>query len=415
MRIWSIIFILFAIPSFGYGQSRKTLEARRLKIERELAESQKILKSTQKEKNATLHQLNTLSRVIEQREVLISNLTIEVVAAESEIEHQSRLLDTLLAHLQIEKSKLTKTVRKAYKTRKSGREVAFVFTSNNLKQALRRWKYLRKLSDYRRFQISQLNVQQAEVETALTKLNVIKAEKTSLIGSKEKEKQKLEIDKESKVQMVKTLSEKENELQDKIKQKRKQMAKLDRAIKLAIAREIEAERKRQERNTQRTSTSSKSSGASKTERSESSLTPESRALSNSFSTNRGGLPWPVDRGFISQHFGVHAHPEFKNITLENNGVDITTSSGSRAKAVFKGTVSAILSIPGQGEAVLVNHGEYFTVYSRLSSVTVSKGEQISTGTTIGQIMEDDDGKYVLQFQVWQGQDKQNPEGWLKSR
>ena len=246
-------------------------------------------------------------------------------------------------------------------------------------------------------------------------MNVIKAEKTSLLGTKEKEKQKLEIDKESKVQMVKTLSEKENELQDKIRQKRKQMAKLDRAIKLAIAREIEAERKRQARNSQRTSTSSKSSGSAKTERSESSLTPESRALSNSFSANRGGLPWPVDRGFISQHFGVHAHPEFKNITLENNGVDITTSSGSRAKAVFKGTVSAILSIPGQGEAVLVNHGEYFTVYSRLSSVTVSKGEQISTGTTIGQIMEDDDGKYVLQFQVWQGQDKQNPEGWLKSR
>lgn len=415
MRIRSLILVLLTLPALGYGQSRKTLEARRLKIERELAESQKILKSTQKEKNATLNQLNTLNRVIEQREVLISNLTIEVVAAETEIEHQSRLLDTLIAHLQIEKLKLNKTVRKAYKTRKSGREVAFVFTSNNLKQALRRWKYLRKLSDYRRFQISQLNVQQSEVETALTKLNVIKAEKTSLLGTKEKEKQKLEIDKESKVQMVKTLSEKENELQDKIRQKRKQMAKLDRAIKLAIAREIEAERKRQARNSQRTSTSSKSSGSSKTERSESSLTPESRALSNSFSANRGGLPWPVDRGFISQHFGVHAHPEFKNITLENNGVDITTSSGSRAKAVFKGTVSAILSIPGQGEAVLVNHGEYFTVYSRLSSVTVSKGEQISTGTTIGQIMEDDDGKYVLQFQVWQGQDKQNPEGWLKSR
>ncbi|MEY3966294.1 MAG: hypothetical protein RL263_1463 [Bacteroidota bacterium] len=415
MRIWCFFIILLSLPTLGYSQSRKTLEARRLKIERELAESQKILKTTQKEKNATLHQLNTLSRIIEQREVLISNLTIEVVAAESEIQHQSRLLDTLMAHLQVEKLKLSKTVRKAYKTRKSGREVAFVFTSTNLKQALRRWKYLRKLSDYRRFQISQLNVQQTEVEKALMKLNAIKAEKTSLLGSKEQEKQKLEVDKESKVQIVKTLSAKEDELQDKIRQKRKQMAKLDRAIKLAIAREIEAERKRQARNAQRTSTSAKSSGTSKTERSESSLTPESRALSNSFSSNRGGLPWPVDRGFISQRFGVHSHPEFKNITLENNGVDITTSSGSRAKAVFKGTVSAILSIPGQGEAVLVNHGEYFTVYSRLSSVTVSKGEQISTGTTIGQIMEDDDGKFVLQFQVWQGQDKQNPEGWLKSR
>ena len=415
MRIWRLIFFLFILPSLGYGQSRKTLEAKRLKIERELAESQKILKSTQKEKKATLHQLNTLSRIIEQREVLIANLNVEVFAAETDIQQQSRLLDTLMAHLQFEKSKLNKTIKKAYKTRKTGREVAFVFTSDNLKQALRRWKYLRKLSDYRRFQISQLKTQQLEVQTALNRLNTIKAEKKSLLGSKEQEKQKLEIDKQSKVQIVKTLSEKEDDLQNKIRNKKKQMAKLDRAIKLAIAREIEAERKRQARNQQRNSNASNSSSSKTTEKSASSLTPEALALSNSFSSNRGGLPWPVDRGFISQRFGVHAHPEFKNITLENNGVDITTAAGSKAKAVFKGSVSAILSIPGQGEAVLVNHGEYFTVYSRLSSVNVTKGEQIKTGTTIGQIMEDDDGKFVLQFQVWQGQDKQNPEGWLKSR
>jgi septal ring factor EnvC (AmiA/AmiB activator) len=145
------------------------------------------------------------------------------------------------------------------------------------------------------------------------------------------------------------------------------------------------------------------------------MTPAALALSESFASNKGILPWPVERGYISQNFGTYPHPEFQNITLQNNGIDISTSKGSNAKCVFKGTVSAILSIPGEGQAILVNHGEYFTVYSRLEEVFVHKGEQISVGTNLGKIMQDDEGKYILQFQLWEGQEKQNPQTWLKRR
>ena len=149
--------------------------------------------------------------------------------------------------------------------------------------------------------------------------------------------------------------------------------------------------------------------------SENALTPESKALSVMFENNRGGLPWPVERGFISQGFGRHRHPEFQDIEEVNNGIDITTPKNTTVKAVFKGTVSAILSIPGQGEAILVNHGEYFTVYSRLSDVFVQRGQIISVGEKIGRVMTDDEDKNILQFQIWQGQEKQNPQNWLKSR
>jgi septal ring factor EnvC (AmiA/AmiB activator) len=189
------------------------------------------------------------------------------------------------------------------------------------------------------------------------------------------------------------------------------MAKLNRAISNAIAREIEAERRRQERIATR-----KNQGTSTTKKSKTiEATPETRELSNSFSKNRGILPWPVDRGYVSQKFGVYPHPDFKNITLQNNGIDITTNKDAIVKSVYKGTVSAILSIPGQGEAVLINHGEYFTVYSRLSEVFVQKGEIIGIGKTIGKVMTDEEGKFVLQFQVWLGQEKQNPQNWLKSK
>ena len=119
--------------------------------------------------------------------------------------------------------------------------------------------------------------------------------------------------------------------------------------------------------------------------------------------------------FVSQTFGVHKHPEFKNITLQNNGIDITTTPGQSVNAIFKGTVSAILSITGEGDAVLINHGDYFSVYSRMGTINVSKGQKADVGDVLGKVMSDDDGKAVLQFQVWEGQTKQNPQTWLKGR
>ncbi len=216
------------------------------------------------------------------------------------------------------------------------------------------------------------------------------------------------------------LSSREKELREKIRENERQVAKLNREISKAIAREIEAERRRQKREIAKAAPGKAGGKGNKTSNvtsssSELALTPEAKALSLSFENNKGGLPWPVERGFISQGFGRHRHPEFQDIEEVNNGIDITTTKNSTVKAVFKGTVSAILSIPGQGEAVLVNHGAYFTVYSRLSDVFVQKGQIISNGEKIGKVMTDDEDKCILQFQIWEGQEKQNPQYWIKSR
>jgi murein hydrolase activator len=409
--------------SLNSQNSRKALEQKRLRVQREIAESQKILQSTQKEKSETLSQLSTLKRIIEQRAELIDNLQQDLLQTDNEIQRQTIQLQILQQQFEAEKLQLHQTVKKAYKTRKSGQELAFVFSSNNMKQAFRRWKYLKKVSEHRNNQVESLKAQALAVELALQNLGVVKFRKKILISTKESEKKQLEVDKNTKQVLVNNLSKKEKELAEKIRQKERQMAKLNAAISRAIAREIEAERKRKERleARQARNNSKKSSGKTSTTSSKSSeersnsMTPESRALSESFSSNRGILPWPVERGYITQTFGVHPHPEFKNITLQNNGIDIATSKGANAKCVFKGTVSAILSIPGEGQAVLVNHGEYFTVYSRLEEVHVQKGEQISTGSSVGRVMQDEEGKYTLQFQLWEGQEKQNPQSWLKRR
>ena len=415
MRILAFILLLISslMPNAGEAQSRKQLEAKRKKMQRVIAEQRKALSSTQKEKTVTLDKLNSLNQIIQQRQVVIKNLGVEIRSVNYELSQKQKFLDSLTKEHDSQKLKLKKTIVKAYKTRKSGREIAFVFSSKSIAQAMRRWKYIRKISGYRRHQISTIVAQAQSLGKTINQLESVKQEKSVLMGENEKESKELEVDKQSKQLLVKELSGREEELRDRIRDNEKAIARLNNEISRLIAREIEAERKRKAR---AVSSAAKSrSGKTGNGEKENTLSPQARAIGGAFSKNRGNLPWPVERGFISQSFGVHEHPDLEGITTVNNGVDITSPRGALASAVFEGTVSAILNIPGQGQAVLLNHGDFFTVYSHLSVVLVEKGQVIRMNQHIGKVMTDDDGKAVLQFQVWHGQEKQNPQSWLKGK
>jgi septal ring factor EnvC (AmiA/AmiB activator) len=415
LRILAFILLLISslMPNAGEAQSRKQLEAKRKKMQRVIAEQRKALSSTQKEKTVTLDKLNSLNQIIQQRQVVIKNLGVEIRSVNYELSQKQKFLDSLTKEHDSQKLKLKKTIVKAYKTRKSGREIAFVFSSKSIAQAMRRWKYIRKISGYRRHQISTIVAQAQSLGKTINQLESVKQEKSVLMGENEKESKELEVDKQSKQTLVKQLSGREEELRDRIRDNEKAIARLNNEISRLIAREIEAERKRKAR---AVSSSAKSrSGKTGNAEKENTLSPQARAIGGAFSKNRGNLPWPVERGFISQSFGVHEHPDLEGITTVNNGVDITSPRGALASAVFEGTVSAILNIPGQGQAVLLNHGDFFTVYSHLSVVLVEKGQVIRMNQHIGKVMTDEDGKAVLQFQVWHGQEKQNPQSWLKGK
>lgn len=415
MRILAFILLLISslMPNTGEAQSRKQLEAKRKKMQRVIAEQRKALSSTQKEKTVTLDKLNSLNQIIQQRQVVIKNLGVEIRSVNYELSQKQKFLDSLTKEHDSQKLKLKKTIVKAYKTRKSGREIAFVFSSKSIAQAMRRWKYIRKISGYRRHQISTIVAQAQSLGKTINQLESVKQEKSVLMGENEKESKELEVDKQSKQLLVRELSGREEELRDRIRDNEKAIARLNNEISRLIAREIEAERKRKAR---AVSSAAKSrSGKTGNGEKENTLSPQARAIGGAFSKNRGNLPWPVERGFISQSFGVHEHPDLEGITTVNNGVDITSPRGALASAVFEGTVSAILNIPGQGQAVLLNHGDFFTVYSHLSVVLVEKGQVIRMNQHIGKVMTDEDGKAVLQFQVWHGQEKQNPQSWLKGK
>jgi len=413
-KILLILFLFLGIcPSDSFAQSRKQLEAKRKKMQREISEQRKALSNTQQEKTVTLDKLNSLNQIIQQRQVVINNLGLEIRSVNYELTQKQKYLDSLSQENNLQKQKLRKTVLKAYKTRKSGREIAFVFSSKSISQAMRRWKYLRKISAYRRHQISAIIAQSLSLGKVIGQLEGVKQEKSVLMYENESETKELEVDKKSKQNLVQQLSGREEELRDRIRSNEKAIARLNNEISRLIAKEIEAERKRKARAS--TTAAKARTGKGNSGANENTLSPQARAIGGAFSKNRGNLPWPVDRGFISQTFGVHEHPDLEGITTVNNGVDITSPKGALASAVFEGTVSAILNIPGQGQAVLVNHGEYFTVYAHLSVVLVEKGQVLRMNQHIGKVMTDDDGKAVLQFQIWEGQEKQNPQSWLRGR
>jgi septal ring factor EnvC (AmiA/AmiB activator) len=421
-----IICFLLILPlcfSFEvFSQSRKQLEAKRKKMQQDIEYTRSILKKTSAKKSAALHNLNTLNVIIKGQEAVIGGLKQEIGATEVEIRNRNRRLSALQKEFDLEKMRMGKTIVKAYKTRKNANELAFVFASSSFRQAIKRLKYLKKLSEYRSFLMGRIEEKQDSVKSGLAALEQSKEQKSDLLQDEVKEKKTLDADKKEKSKVVNTLAGEEKQLRKKIRNNEIAVNKLNASISRMIAKEIEAARKQAAARTAKAPVkgNTRAPGSKpKTEKSGGqgtiSLTPEARELSNSFAANAGSLPWPVERGYISQSFGVHAHPDLAGITLINNGIDITTSEGSGARAVFKGTIAAIINIPGQEKAVLINHGEYFTVYSRLSEVYVSKGQTVSSKQSLGRVWTDEDGKTILQFQVWKGQVKQNPAGWLASR
>jgi murein hydrolase activator len=422
------IFIALSLGTNLAAQSKEQLEKKRKRLENDIAFARNVLKKTDKQKRAELHELSAMNRVITQSQVLISHLKTEVSFTDSQLGIQQKNLQILKSERDQEQARLKNLVVKSYKSRKSTSVLLFVLSSGSFRQAMKRVKYLRRISQYKNLVVNQLQQRSADVEYGIAKLNGTKIHKSKLLTEKETESSKIIKDKVSKDVLVKKLSEKESELKSQIRRNEIAVSKLNSSISRLIAAEMAAARKREQAEKEREAKRqaeiarqerNKSPKEDKTEKTEvkkdeskMAAAPETKILGSNFGNNKGRLSWPVGKGYISQSFGVHPHPDLSGITLVNNGIDITTSPGSDVKVIFEGVVSAVLNIPGQQKAILVNHGDYFTVYSRLEDVVVSKGDKLKPNQKLGTVWTDGSGKTVLQFQIWKGQAKQNPASWI---
>jgi murein hydrolase activator len=399
-----------------HGQTRKELEKKRKKTEAEIAFTKKILRETTNKKQKSLKEIKTIARLIEAREQLLNTISAEIGLYGKDISTKTLEKDSLKQQIEYEKKKYAKAIVQSYKSKKVYNNSLYLFTAKTINQLIHRLKFTKYLSAAQEKYMNSIQEKTELLSKKIDELMNLRESKKLLAQNKQLEVKELESDKSQKNKVIKALDGKESELRAKLAKQNKAKQNLNSQIDAIIALELKKEKERQAKlarekaKKEGTKVPEKSSGDNAN-----TVTPEVKLLSNNFAANRGNLPWPVEKGFISERFGNHAHEKLDQVTVQNNGIDIQTTKGSKARCIHKGTVTAIITIPGMGKAVIVNHGEYYTVYSKLSSVSVSQGESLALKQEIGTIMQDEDGVTEVHLEIWYNQDKQNPEIWIAKK
>ena len=410
MKSWITPLLLFFFMvgySVSYAQSSKDdLEKKRGELVKEIESLQKDLDATKKSKKSNLDQAKALQKKITTREKLILAYNDEIYHINKQIKTRTATVKALNRDLDTLKSNYAKMVIYAYKHRSSYDKLLFLFSARDFNDGFRRLKYIRRYNSFRKQQADLIVLTQDDLNKQVHDLRNRKKERTELMNEEQVQKKKLTTEKNEKDKIVKTLSTQEKTLKANIEKKKKEQEVMKKQIADLIKKEIEEAKKKAG-----TSTSTeKKSGSSLA------MTPEAAALSSGFANNQGKLPWPVEKGEIAEQFGTHAHDVFENLTVKNNGVDIKTVKGANVRAIYKGTVVGILTNPGYHKAVLVRHGEYFTVYSNLNTVKVKANDEIDTKQSLGTAYTDPaTGETFVHLEVWKGTSLLNPESWITGR
>ena len=388
-----LLLMLLVVAPLKAQKKSDNLKAKREKIEKEISYTNKLLAETRKNKKHTLYELQLIQQKINQRNELVATLKKEIFLLEKKISNTRsgiNQMDKQLANLKEEYARVV-----VFLSRNNSQldKLIFLFSSEDLNQAYQRLRYLDELTGFIRHQADSIKRMENIKQKELTDFNRQKAEKSQLLNKENTQLLKLENNQREKDKVRATLSTKEKQLRAQLRKKQREAGKLNRQIENIIASETKAIKS--------------SSGKSNYN-----LTPSEKKLATEFINNKGKLPWPTSRGFISEPYGTHPHPVLKHVMIKNNGVNIATTRASDARAVFKGKVVSVATISNTNKAVIVKHGNWFTVYSNLEEVYVSAGDKVSTKQNIGRIHTNLKGETVLHFEVWKGKQKQNPYYWI---
>ena len=404
------------------GKSKKQLQTEISNLQKEISNANQLLKKTKKDREMTLNEVILLEKKIKQREKLIKAYNEQIAVLDEEIkagQSNIKALNSDLGKLQKEYSKM---VEFANKNRNNYERLGFVFASKDFNQAFRRLRYIREFSDARKLKMDQIAATEKRISGEVEASQKAREERAAMLDDEKVQKAELQGEKEELNKQVAKLKKKEGTLQQDIKNKQQQAQKLQKAIDDIIAEEIrkanaEAERKRKEAEKKANANKGKSTTTTTTTKPKSetgmALTPAEKSLSTSFVSNKGKLPWPVERGVISSSYGKHTSSVSNKVTVTNNGIDIATQAGATARAVFNGEVASVTKLTGSNTVVILRHGEYFTVYSNLENVTVKRGDKVKTKQNLGTVhTSKTENKTELHFELLKQQVRQNPANWL---
>ncbi len=382
--------VLIILPSIAFSQRTKAqLENEKRENLRKIAETERILSETSNKKEVSLGQLQALNQQIIVRESLIRSIKFEIRLLDGEISDLSAVVSALQNDLKQLKEEYAAQIYATYKSSRSNDRLMFLFSSRSFNQLVQRLKYLEQYSEARRLQAEQIQVVTIELNKQRVIVGTKRIKQQKLLNQQVRQSRKLAMSKSKQSELVAQLSKKEHQLRKEIESRKV----ANKRLNTLIANILKSEKRKN-------NSVSTAEMASTTE------------LTRLFESKKNSLTWPVSSGFITSRFGSQKHPVLKRITIVNDGIGIQTEKNAKVKAVFDGVVTMTGVIPGKNNFVLIRHGNYLTVYARLKTINVKKDQKVKSTDIIGEVYTDPDGVTELEFQVYKGTTKLNPENWL---
>jgi len=381
--------ILFGFNGLITAQSKAELEAQRRQAMEEISYVDNMLKTTEKEKMESVQAIRIIGNKVNLRESVIKSMNDEISLLNDRIEINKLALEMMESDLNVLKEDYSKSILNSYKAKKVNPDMVYILSSSDFNQGYKRLKYLQQVTKYRRNESEIIRELKQQIEGTKARLESDLHYISELQQREVQQKDLLKSEQDKKQRMLRSLGNKEKQLRRELEDKKRIAKRIDAEIE----RILEEERKRALK---------------------SSMTPEQKLIGDSFQENKGRLPWPVERGIVTAHFGVHQHPVLKYVTEENKGIEITSNGKITARSVFKGEVSAISAISGANITVIIRHGTFLTVYSNLVNVKVKRGDKVETKQEVGEVYADPrvDNNSILKFMIFEQKNALDPEQWI---
>ncbi|MGO4817120.1 murein hydrolase activator EnvC family protein [Flavobacterium sp. W22_SRS_FP1] len=423
----SLLFICMTSVLWSQSSQQEKLEQRKAEIQKEIRDNEKLLQSVKSKEKSAMNVFMIQKNKIRLKEVLINTTEKQAKYLANDMYINQMKINKLNKELLVLKEDYAKMIVKSYKSRSEQSRAMFILSSDNFLQAYKRAQYLKQYTSFRKNQGEEIKSKSVELVNYNNKLNAQKIAKQKLIAENEKEKVGLVKEKQEQEKLVNSIKKDKNRIVSDIRKKQRESKtidkQIDRLIREAIAeanRKAALEKAKARALAKNANASPKEVAAAVAKEPVSSsrieLTPEAKLIADNFRANRGSLPWPVEKGFISLGYGDQAHPIYNTLVIHNSGVEITTNEGASARAVFGGEVASVMVLSPVNKAVMIQHGDYFTIYQNLSSVSVTKGDKISIKQVLGRVRTNGDtGKTVIKFLLLQNTTYTNPQGWLSSK
>ena len=432
-----LVFTFCTVLSVFAQKTREELQREKAENQSKIKEIQNILQQTSSQKNVNLGQLRALNQQINTYKKQIDLLSDDLEILDRELKVLQKKQQELAASLAKVKQEYGRMIYEASKRNAYLNQLVFLFSASTFNQFVLRYKYLKQYTEARQGQVKEMEVLESQLRAERQRITSKKTQQKTVLDTRLTENTKLEGLKVKQNEVIQQLSQKEVELRKQIAENKRATDLLEANIRRIAERErrerLERERKEREEREARRKAEKERLAKENAERekkgetivkeepkeeepviSSGGLNEEEATLASSFTASQSRLPWPV-RGFVSGHFGTRPHAVLKGVMVDNLGVDIQTSAGDPVRSVYDGVVLDVTEMPGMGNVVAIQHGNYMTIYAKMSGVTVRPGQKVKARENIGRVATDSDGTSELQFQIWKNTSRLNPESWLIKR